>query len=438
MFPLLIDSNNKLYKSQLVQRSTDRKNSINWGAGVTYQNAYYINNIDNCALISGKLSLYVANSNTMATARLKITKPSGNEVYKDIKAFITTAWNHVTVPFQVSVVSGEQGWHHLYINNHSNCITDTDDQLWINVTISPFRTLISKINIVQSGGTLGSSMDICCSETGQYVYQAAYGYIYVSIDYGVTFSLKNTPSGEWQSISCSRDGANILVTRWTGTNLVSSNYFNTWSEVGSPWHGTGYITPNNTYSITVHWNDYQNIKFRTGPLAGQATFVGGEHMFYPKVGIASSDSGNIIYVSSGGQGSGYNLHSYMSSNSGGNWNNLNLPYGNSNGLACSSDGIIAYIVNDGGYIYKSTNTGVSWTAFTTMEIKRWKAICCSSDGQTVSVCSYGDGIYRSINGGNNWDLIDNTLGRNYKSICCTRDGTTTFVAVNFGGIFYLS
>jgi photosystem II stability/assembly factor-like uncharacterized protein len=103
----------------------------------------------------------------------------------------------------------------------------------------------------------------------------------------------------------------------------------------------------------------------------------------------------------------------------------------------TGDILVACAFND--YIYKSTNSGVTWSPVTLSLSKRnWTAICCSADCQTIIACATwnlygpsdsefgkGDYIYISRNSGASWTKVTGEVGANgngkslWSSVACS-------------------
>jgi len=157
--------------------------------------------------------------------------------------------------------------------------------------------------------------------------------------------------------------------------------------------------------------------------------------FWPKCKIASSENGNILYLAGGG----YGRNCYMSVNDYNNWKAINLEAGVYGGVACSSDGSIAYIAGGNGRIYQSTDTGATWNSI--LKEQSWWDVCCSSDVKKVFIS--GNSIKYSFDSGKSWKEIEKkqiwrqSIGKPIASIFCSKDGTNVYFAENQGGIYYL-
>ncbi len=285
-------------------------------------------------------------------------------------------------------------------------------------------------NIIPSKG-MGRSMYICCSNDGKYVYQATLGQIHGSDDYGKNFKAFTTEDTEWSHINCDPSGAIIAATTWGGKLQTSFDYGKNWTNntaVMSNLSGA-YISPNKQFLyyyapvgfiVKMSGNQYTS--------GGQILNTNNWGQFWPRCKMASSEDGNILYITGGGQGK----KCYMSKNGGSNWQEINLEAGVYQGVACSSDGSIVYIAGGNGRLYHSTDTGATWNNIQNGNM--WYDVCCSSDGKKVFIC--GDNLRYSFDSGKSWKELKYG-GQNLMSICCSKDGTKVYFALGQGGIFYL-
>ena len=97
-------------------------------------------------------------------------------------------------------------------------------------------------------------------------------------------------------------------------------------------------------------------------------------------------------------------------------------------IAASTDGTkLAAIDNayGGGYIYTSTDSGVTWTEQTAAGKRTWKSIASSSDGAKLAAVEGGvtGGIYTSTDSGVTWTEQTAAGKRTWKSIASSFDGT---------------
>ena len=106
-------------------------------------------------------------------------------------------------------------------------------------------------------------------------------------------------------------------------------------------------------------------------------------------------------------------------------------------IASSSDGTKLAAVAFNGYIYTSTNSGVTWTARANSQTRNWRSITSSSDGTKLAAVVYGGAIYTSTDSGSTWTEQSNAGTNYWISITSSSDGTK-LAAVPYGGYVYTS
>jgi peptidoglycan hydrolase-like protein with peptidoglycan-binding domain len=149
--------------------------------------------------------------------------------------------------------------------------------------------------------------------------------------------------------------------------------------------------------------------------------------------ITSSSDG--IKTAAVVQGGGY---IYTSSDSGVNWTEqTGAGLRDWYDITSSSDGTKLAAAVNGGYIYTSTDSGVSWTEQTGSDSRGWWSITSSSDGTKLAAAVNGGYIYTSTDSGVSW--TEQTIAglRNWYDITSSSDGTKLAAAVN-GGYIYTS
>ncbi|MBM2815863.1 MAG: hypothetical protein HW421_2625 [Ignavibacteria bacterium] len=156
--------------------------------------------------------------------------------------------------------------------------------------------------------------------------------------------------------------------------------------------------------------------------------------------LSSSNDGVKIYSADGGwtPPGGY---IYSSTNSGLTWTQLTV-LGRKRwwGIASSSDGVklVASTFDTfDGFIYTSSNSGSSWIKQSTIGIKNWRGASSSSDGTKLAAAAYNDYIFTSTNSGNTW-IQQTTAGiNNWRGISMSSDGMK-IVAAPSGGYISIS
>src|ERR1022692_2121144 len=203
------------------------------------------------------------------------------------------------------------------------------------------------------------------------------GLIYVSKDAGSNWTATTAPSDYWSCVASSSDGAKLVA--------VSSS--------PSYYHGHLYTSTDSG----AHW-------ISNSPPAG----------FDLGISIASSANGAKLAMISFNSNSGTFTVICTSTNSGSTWTVPSQPYNLSsswNCVASSSDGT-KLVATDGyydnlnykwvGHIYRSTDSGRTWSATSAQTTNEYTAIACSADGSHLLAASNDGRVFTSTNSGTAW------------------------------------
>jgi hypothetical protein len=94
------------------------------------------------------------------------------------------------------------------------------------------------------------------------------------------------------------------------------------------------------------------------------------------------------------------------------------------GLTSSTDGTKLAAAALNGYIYTSTDSGATWTEQTGAGARAWYTIACSSDGTKLVTADATPGyIYTSTDGGATWTEQTSSGTKYWRSIASSADGT---------------
>jgi hypothetical protein len=237
------------------------------------------------------------------------------------------------------------------------------------------------------------------------------GYIYTSTDSGVTWTLRDTSASGWTSVASSADGTKLVA--------VEAGV----SDRGLPIPG-GYIYTSTDSGVT--WTLQAS-----APLARW-------------ISVASSADGSKLIAADGGPG-----QIYTSTDSGVTWSARDSARAWV-AVASSLDGMKLVAAEFGGLIYTSTDSGVTWTARDSA--KYWMAVASSTDGTRLVAAAgaippsgtppLGGGlvygyIYTSTDSGLTWILQANAPLAQWRSIASSNDGTK-LLAVAYAGQIYTS
>lgn len=85
-------------------------------------------------------------------------------------------------------------------------------------------------------------------------------------------------------------------------------------------------------------------------------------------------------------------------------------------LECSSDASVIVAATKGGFIYRTTNGGSTWTQLTNAGSKQWSNISMSSNGSTIVASSTDYSPYVSTNGGSSWTILSGMSANSSVSI----------------------
>jgi photosystem II stability/assembly factor-like uncharacterized protein len=221
---------------------------------------------------------------------------------------------------------------------------------------------------------------------------ASAGYIYGSIDSGVTWTQRTSDiTRVWESVAMSADGRKVAALGSNTNIYVSTDGGFTWAT---------YVADG-----IKSWNSI-------------AMSADGKK-------ILASASNNYLYVSLDG---GVTWTSRMNDANRG-WLTTTV----------SADGGVMFAgTGSAGYIYRSTDGGNTWATSTgslALGTKDWKSIAISADGLKV-VAAAGTGyLYTSIDGGVNFTPRVNDANRAWRSVTSSINGNVLTSVVNSGKIY---
>lgn len=276
------------------------------------------------------------------------------------------------------------------------------------------------------------------SANGQYMVAVDYGgYIYVSSDYGQTWTAKHTTSN-WTGVSMSADGSVIVVTTSSSPMYVqkSLDYGATWANVaGSSGQSVACkLSPNGNVGIFAgDFSIKYNYKLYTS-LRSSDTYTSTTNYAALPLSCAANDS-LFVY---GGLSTIYTktLSGSPVARSGAGTQDWR-------GLAVTPDSqkIFAGVGGtSGGYIYRSVDGGVNWTELTSVGSQVWLTCATSDDGQTVAASPRATNgqLHLSLDGGTTWAAQPGagTAAADYYACAVSPDGSRV-LAAPYGGYIYI-
>jgi photosystem II stability/assembly factor-like uncharacterized protein len=247
------------------------------------------------------------------------------------------------------------------------------------------------------------------------------GQIYISSDYGVTWTAKDS-SRAWTAIAMTADGKIQSATVSTGNIYVSYDYGVTWTSKGSSlaWAGISMSSDGKIQTAVVS-TGYAYVSTDYGATWTQK----GSSLAWTGVAMSSDGKIQTATVSTG--------NIYISSDYGNTWTAKGSSLAWS-AVAMSDDGKIQTGVVNGEYIYISSNYGSTWTQ--SGSSLAWNSVSMSADGkiQTATVGTSGQ-IYISSDYGVTWTAKDSA--RAWTGAAVSSDGKVQ-TAVVTGGQIYIS
>jgi photosystem II stability/assembly factor-like uncharacterized protein len=230
------------------------------------------------------------------------------------------------------------------------------------------------------------------------------GYIYVSNDYGNTWTPRVTDTTRtWRGVAISADGKYQTACHYSGFIYVSNDYGNTWTAKASALYwGTVAMSSDGKYQT-----------------AAGGAYIGGPTTYYSTLYI-SSDYGNTWISKS-------NLTVWI-------------------GTTMSSDGKYQYAVTNiagFGSFYKSSDYGNTWTVITSnLGTASFNSISTSADGKfIIAARASTTNLYISSDYGNTW--VTRSASSNYNSVSISDNGKYMVAGIGqfyvlTGGIYFSS
>jgi photosystem II stability/assembly factor-like uncharacterized protein len=260
---------------------------------------------------------------------------------------------------------------------------------------------------IKTSGSTGLA-GISTSSTGQYITAAYNDSIYVSSDYGSTWTRRVL-------LNSSEVISDVAISE-SGQMQLFVTYFTSSTK-------PGIIYKSNDYGTT--WNAKVGYRYFNS--------------------IAMSASGEICISASDFGGATSYLGLYISYNSGNNWLKSEAPtyasfdnsfYGYYDAAISSSGqyitGVTKYI-----YIWYSNNYGKDWKLANAPEIQYYR-VAMSSSGQYQTAITFAGGIYYSINYGVDWIQSNAISSQGYWGISISLSGQYQVVNTSLNKIFVSS
>lgn len=253
------------------------------------------------------------------------------------------------------------------------------------------------------------------------------GRIYTSADSGKTW-VPHEADRSWSAIASSADGRSLVATVGTSTGATGQIY--TSINGGDSW------TPNESdrqwMSVASSADGKKLIACAYNGQIYRSTDSG--QTWTPRetartwVSVASSADGTRLVAAA--------RQIYISTDSGATWTPTSALSNTWSRVSLSADGTTLSAVQTSGFIYVSTDLGVT---FTQREValgrQDWTSITSSADGTKLAAVVENGQIDISTDSGENWTRQESS--RPWKSIASSADGSH-LIAVTAGGQIYLN
>ena len=268
---------------------------------------------------------------------------------------------------------------------------------------------------------------VSLSSTGKYQTAiTASGDLYVSNDFGIN-RIKNLNIGESEANMIAISFTGQYQTTSNGTNIyVSNDYGKTWSNtfVGGTSQIYVSISLNGQYQTIVSCGDNvytsNNFGVTWNPIDTDSELYYSIEGF-PSAGIAISYNGLYQTI--------VTENIYISNDYGLTWKSVgsdnDFDDRNWMAVAMSSDGLFQTAIENGGDIYTSNDYGNTWNYISDPNVvnRSWESVSISATGQYQTILEQNGGIYVSIDYGYSWNKINdpNIASINWTHISVSSD-----------------
>ena len=265
----------------------------------------------------------------------------------------------------------------------------------INNGVSDVAFPISSVAVSR---TTGQYQVVASAKVGSQFLDNLQGYIYRSIDYGVTLQKvggqQSTLVGYWQSIAISDTGEYVVAGELYGKLIFSNDYGASFTDITSNIPICNYPTPLSIFNVSIS-GDGQYVIICTLNLVCSPEYIARARTYL------SNDFGASFSLAT------------------------NEIEGNTIVSEINLDGSLMIITTDSG-ITKSTDYGVTWNSvnFGLATVKR--GISMISSGEVVGLI--GTDIYTSTNSGSSFSTF---VASAYRGIAVFNDGSNRFYTLYY-------
>ncbi len=327
-------------------------------------------------------------------------------------------------------------------------------------TSSAHRSLSSAIPV---DDLLADFLSVACDATGQYVAatsqyvsSSAPASIFLSQDYGNTFSQTFSPNGTTSNdIAIAANAPNYLV-------IVGTNGITTSTDFGLTFQQATIVPPSSspTPSPSANWKTVAissnashayaivdtQIYRSTDYLNTFSLLTSSVSTSVPSyANVATSSTGEYVYITAAPSPTKFLAGSstpviYYSHDFGDTLSPVtaSLGYGSPSAIACSSTGQYVTLTTTFGSIYLSSNYGLTWMkSVYSLTGLRMTDVAISSNGQIIAVVAPGPSIYLSLDAGKSFSFTTSST-QSWISISISANGQSIYTVPSQSGHLFLS
>jgi photosystem II stability/assembly factor-like uncharacterized protein len=236
--------------------------------------------------------------------------------------------------------------------------------------------------------------DIYASTLGSRIYAVGDGSnVYVSSDTGTSWAVTTLPTANAMTVAASQDGSKVWVAGANGRIYFSSN------------SGSSFVSKYN-------YDGSSSFEYISTDNTGT------------KLVAARCTTAPVTLL--------------ITNNSGSTWETFPAPVSNGcayYGVAMSGNGNNIFAARYNDYIYKTSDTGITWAQLTGAGSRYWKGFAVSTDGNYVVAAAHNDYAYYSTNGGSTWARANGPISSYWQTATIDPSGRIMAVASANGDIY---
>lgn len=279
------------------------------------------------------------------------------------------------------------------------------------------------------------------------------GYVYTSTDGGTTWT-ERTGAGTngWYFVTMSTDGTKLLLGGFHTDLYASTDDGGTWTSLSKygDWFGAALSADGNRLVASADYLYTARVIVTITPPSNLSPPVSSHNNWTERTSAGLHDWNDIASSADGMKLIAADVHNYdcsggflyTSTDSGVTWTARASAEGRVwQSVASSADGTKLVAADtcggdwNGGYLYTSPDSGVTWTEQTGSGKQPWVALASSVDGEKLVAAAYNGSVYTSDNSGVTWTERTDAGVRNWQAVTSSADGAKLVAVVGNGAIY---